>query len=461
MLFNSSSFLLFFIAVFIVNYLLGKHLTIRHLFLLCSSYYFYSVWNGTYLLLILVSTLIDYLAAIYITYSKNKAYRKMTLWVSLITNLGILGIFKYYNFFIDSAYAFFGLIGISFQYSTLEILLPVGISFYTFQSMSYTIDVYKHKLSAERNFVRFALYISFFPQLVAGPIIRPTDFLPQLKLPFSLTKEQFFFGLGLIWFGLFKKVVLADFFASYADAYFLNIAEVYTVFEVLIGVYAFAFQIYFDFSGYTDVAIGAALLLGYKVPKNFFFPYSADSLSEFWRRWHISLSTWLRDYLYIPLGGSKEKKYRNLFLTFLISGFWHGAAWNFVIWGAYHGVILIIENIIKKYIQKSLPYVFKQLIVFHLVCIGWWLFRVEDVSAFLYFLNLSTFIDKSVITFGMLLVLVLGIGIYTLEALSSHIELKSFFLSLPYGIHVLVHSLLFILITVFGDFGKPFIYFQF
>ncbi len=460
MLFNSSSYLLFFIFVFIINFYLGNRFKLRYLFLLFVSYYFYSAWNGMYLALILVSTIIDYFVSIGIDVTNNKKKRKVLLWLSIIMNLLILFTFKYYNFFIISAYDFFNTIGVPFQYSTLEVLLPVGISFYTFQSMSYTIDVYNKKLQAEKSFTNFALYIAFFPQLVAGPIIRPTDFLPQLKNKYKLTKEDFILGISFIWIGLFKKVVLADFFAIYADNFFNDLAPS-SFFDILIGVYSFAFQIYFDFSGYTDVAIGSALLLGFKIPRNFFYPYFSMNLSEFWRRWHISLSKWLRDYIYIPLGGGRVKKYRNIFITFTLSGIWHGAAWNFLIWGIYHAILLIAEDLLKKMKIFTLPLILKQFIVFNLICIGWIFFRIENISDIVNILYIDQMVDITNIKVFHVVIFILVFCLLLLEFYSNKISLIDFLLKQNIGFQIVLHSIIFLLVVVMGSFGKPFIYFQF
>lgn len=458
MLFNSGSYLQFFILVFIVNYLLGRTTTPRHLFLLVASCYFYACWNNMYLILILISTLIDYIVSRSMDGASDSHAKKLLL-VSIFLNLTLLGVFKYYNFFIDSAYDFFNKIGIPFQYTSLKVLLPVGISFYTFQTMSYTIDVYRKKMKAEKSFIRFALFVAFFPQLVAGPIVRADTFLPQLRKKYRITKKQFMIGMGLIWFGLLKKVIFADFFARYSDSFFSNIASSHNFLDILLGVYSFAFQIYFDFSGYTDAAIGCALLLGYIIPINFLYPYSARSIRDFWQRWHISLSTWVRDYLYIPLGGGRKKKVRNTMITFGLSGLWHGAAWHFAIWGLYHGVLAVFENFFKKKIDIKFPVIIRQLIVFHIVCIGWILFRVSSAGDIKWvFINNSPLNE---IYYGQILASILIIVFYVLEIISERVTLKNWVFKQKYLAQISIHALIFLIIVVLGNFGNPFMYFQF
>ena len=405
--------------------------------------------------------MLDYELAIWIADSNEKRKKKQLLILSMIGNLGVLAVFKYYNFFIDSAFELFTSIGIPFQYSTLEILLPVGISFYTFQSMSYTIDVYRKDQKPERDIVKFALFISFFPQLVAGPIVRPHDFLPQLSQPFKVCKAWVLAGIGLILLGLMKKVVFADFLAKYSDMYFSHLNDTQTLWDAMLGIYSFAFQIYFDFSGYTDVAIGAALLLGFKIPRNFYYPYAAQSMSEFWRRWHISLSSWLRDYLYIPLGGYYHKS-RNLMLTMLLSGLWHGAAWHFVVWGGSHGLAMVLESKLKKVWIIRLPGWIKQLLVFHLVCLGWVLFRIEsleDLPLVLHSMMNISHVESW--TIGNLCALFLCVVFYLYQTFHSQFDVKSFVERRSVITQAATHAVLFTLIITLGSFGIPFIYFQF
>lgn len=461
MLFNSTGFLLFFVLVFILNALLGQRLFYRNLMLLIASYYFYASWNGYYLGLIILSTLIDYILAMKLESTEDTRHRKRFLTLSVCANLGLLGLFKYYNFFIDSAYTFFSAIGLPFQHSTLELLLPVGISFYTFQSMSYTIDVYYKRMPAEHNLMRFALYIAFFPQLVAGPIVRAIDFIPQLYKKYEFNKEDFMLGTSLIWIGLVKKVLLADFFARYADAYFSHMDMPHGLLDLLLGAYAFAFQIYFDFSGYTDTAIGCALLLGYRIPRNFNYPYAATTLADFWRRWHISLSSWLRDYLYIPLGGGRVRKARNILMTMGLSGLWHGAGWNFILWGLLLGFGMNIESWLKKIISYRPPVWLARLLVFHLVCLGWILFRMQDIG------NLSLIPGHletwslTGITYGQVTALLLAASLLIYQHISAGFELRTILFRIPAPLQIGTHALMLTLIVALGNFGNPFIYFQF
>jgi len=460
MLFNSVDFLIFFIIVFSVNYALRKTLKPRVLFLLLCSYFFYASWNNYLLLLILASTLIDYFAALQIEKAETPIHKKAFLYVSIILNLGVLGFFKYFNFFIESAHTFFSSIGIPFHGATLEILLPVGISFYTFQSLSYSVDVYRKTISAEKSFSKFALYISFFPQLVAGPIVRSQDFFPWLKNVYRLSKKEFILGTSLIWFGLFKKILLADFLALYSDKYFENIsASTHTIVDLVLGTLCFSMQIYLDFSGYTDVALGAALLLGFTFPMNFNYPYLAKTFSEFWQRWHISLSYWFRDYVYIPLGGNRTNKTsRNVMITMLLSGLWHGAAWNFILWGAFHGVLLTFQ---KQLLSFSKHVLAQRIFVLICIIIGWYIFRIKQLSDMGYSLaHLQNFNIIS-IELGQVLALIIVLLLFIYQLKSKTLNLKQKVLNLPIPMIIFVHASIFLLITILGDYGKPFIYFQF
>lgn len=340
MLFNSLQFLIFFPIVILLYYLLPH--SKRWIFLLLASYYFYMSWNPAYIVLILISTLVDYFAAIKMSEQDNINKRKIYLFFSLFANLGLLFIFKYFNFFNDSVRLLFQSLGVNYGVPSLSLLLPVGISFYTFQTLSYTIDVYRGVTKPERHFGIFAVYVSFFPQLVAGPIERSERLLPQFRVPVIPNENNFSSGMKLMVWGFFKKVVVADNVAIIVNQVYNNVNE-YQGLPLIIATFLFAIQIYCDFSGYSDIAIGSARVMGIHLMKNFNTPYFSKSITEFWKRWHISLSTWFRDYVYIPLGGnrvSKPRHYLNLFLTFLISGLWHGANWTFVIWGALHGGVL-------------------------------------------------------------------------------------------------------------------------
>jgi len=335
MLFNSIEFAIFFPIVFIVYWLVAKKIVLRNFWLLLTSYVFYGWWDWRFLLLIAFSSLVDYLVGRRLGKATEERERKKLLLLSLGVNLGLLFYFKYTNFFIESFVDSFRLFGSKLELSTLEIILPVGISFYTFQTLSYTIDIYKKKLEPTKNALAFFAFVSFFPQLVAGPIERASHLLPQFYVRHKFNYAQVKSGCLLILLGLFKKMVIADRAAIYVNSIF-NSTETQDGVTYFLASILFAFQIYCDFSGYSDIAIGLGRTMGFDLMKNFDSPYSSKSLTEFWRRWHISLSTWFRDYVYIPLGGSKNGKFRtyfNLFLVFLISGFWHGAALTFIIWG--------------------------------------------------------------------------------------------------------------------------------
>ena len=341
MLFNSLEFWIFFSLVLLFSRLLPRRP--RNLFLLGASYLFYMWWDARFIVLIVASTLVDFLVGRSLHNARGRS-RWWLLIASLAANLGLLGFFKYYNFLAGSLA---GLLGISARTLHLDIILPVGISFYTFQSMSYTIDIYRGKLEPVKRLTDFALYVAFFPQLVAGPIVRAREFFPQLFQWRPPSHERTEKGISLILVGLVKKMVLADNFARISDLYFGDVAAHPGAWAAWSATFAFAMQIFFDFSGYTDIARGCGRLLGYEFPVNFRRPYLAGSITEFWRRWHISLSSWLRDYLYIPLGGNRRGSwttYENLMVTMLLGGLWHGASWNFVLWGGYHGLLLAGER---------------------------------------------------------------------------------------------------------------------
>lgn len=389
MFFNSLEFLVFFPIV------VGLYLMVpdrfRWMLLLAASYYFYAAWRLEYLILIIASTLIDYGAALRMDAASSKRGKRSWLIVSLVSNLGILFSFKYFNFFNESTRALFDQFNIFYDVPAFDVLLPVGISFYTFQTLSYTIDVYRGERGAERHLGIFALYVAFFPQLVAGPIERSTQLLPQFFKKVELTYDRTVDGLRLILWGLFKKLVIADRVAVYVDYVFGNPGE-FSGPTILIAAYFFAFQIFCDFSGYSDIAIGTARILGYDLMDNFRRPYFSKSIAEFWRRWHISLSTWFRDYVYIPLGGNRVVKWRwyyNLALVFVISGLWHGANWTFVVWGGLHGMYLIVSIITSDFRNRlwaRLPFGsrtrrwFAAFCTFHLVTLTWIFFRADTLE---------------------------------------------------------------------------------
>ena len=387
MLFNSYVFWVF-LAIVMVLYSVLRHRK-QNIMLLIASYIFYGWWDWRFLSLILLSTIVDFNVARAIGKTSSPRRRKSLITISLVTDLGILGLFKYYDFFISSFDNLLVSLGIHAQFPLMHLILPVGISFYTFQTLSYTIDVYRGKMTPTPHFLDFALYICFFPQLVAGPIERSTHLLPQVTNPRVRRREDFREGLYHVMIGLLKKVVIADNLAAVVDMVFQTPIDQLSGTECLFGVYAFAFQIYGDFSGYSSIAQGVAKWLGFDLMFNFRMPYFAQSPSEFWRRWHISLSTWLRDYLYIPLGGNRFgsfNTYRNLLITMLLGGLWHGAAWTFVAWGAFHGLLLCIYRPFEPDrhatpVQRSWPIrLFKVVVMFHLVCFSWLLFRAESIT---------------------------------------------------------------------------------
>ncbi|GAB4322987.1 MAG: MBOAT family protein [Bacteroidales bacterium] len=391
MLFNSLEFIVFFPLVVALYFAIPGRF--RWILLLLASYYFYMSWNYKYIILIVFSTLVDYFAALAMGRTDNKRYRKGLLAISLISNLGLLFYFKYFNFFssnvnlISEKYNLFG------QVPLMHFLLPVGISFYTFQTLSYTIDVYWGKKEPEKHLGIFALYVAFFPQLVAGPIERSTRLLPQFYKTYKFDYVRIRNGLVLMIWGFFKKVVIADRLAEYVDMAYNN-PDSFSGLQHLMATFFFGSQIYCDFSGYSDIAIGSAMVLGYDLMTNFRRPYLARSIREFWQRWHISLSTWFRDYLYIPLGGNRVVKWRwyyNLFITFLISGLWHGANWTFVIWGALHGAYLVLAIWTQPFRKKIglcvheeahpvLANAFHILWTVVLVYFAWIFFRANSVS---------------------------------------------------------------------------------
>lgn len=402
MLFNSLSFLAFLAVVLIVYPRLNFRR--QNLFLLTASYYFYGSWDWRFTSLLMVSTVVDYYVGPAIFKSTDQHKRKLLLAISMVVNLGILGFFKYFNFFVSSMADLLGTWGMNPNMPVMSIVLPVGISFYTFQTMSYTIDIYRGRLSPTSNFIDFALFVSFFPQLVAGPIERARVLLPQIGSSRTVTRTMVVTGVNLILMGYLKKVAIADTLAPLVEQTFSDPAG-HNSGQLVTGVYAFAFQVYGDFSGYTDIARGVARLLGFELMENFNAPYLSRSITEFWRRWHISLSTWLRDYLYIALGGSRKGEFRtyvNLFLTMLLAGLWHGAAWTFVTFGALHGVYLTFERIRLKgddldisWPRSPLGWVASLgaiLLTFHLHCISLVLFRSPSLSsAWQYLVGISRF----------------------------------------------------------------------
>ncbi|MBN2802655.1 MAG: MBOAT family protein [Deltaproteobacteria bacterium] len=388
MAFNSIEYAILFLTAFSLFWLLHNRPKTRMLVLLVASYIFYASWVPKYLLLIILSSTVDYLTGGAIYKTDKNWQRKILLSVSIIINLGILAIFKYFNFFAVEFSNLMGTFGMEVTPWHLKFLLPVGISFYTFQSLSYTIDIYKKQLEPAKYYYQYLLFVSFFPQLVAGPIVRAKTLLPQFLLKPRLSADRGSAAIFLIATGLVKKVVIADYLGAHlVDPVFSNPA-MYSSVEALMGAYAYAFQIYADFSAYSDIAIGSAALLGFEIPINFNAPYTASNLRDFWQRWHISLSTWLRDYLYIPMGGSKKgsiRTYINLALTMVIGGLWHGASLTFLFWGAIHGAALIATRFIQRHkITSKIPVKIQKalgvFLTFNVVTAAWVFFRAPDFN---------------------------------------------------------------------------------
>ena len=394
MFFNSLDFAVFLPIVFILYWFVAqKNLKLQNALIVVASYVFYGWWDWRFLSLIIFSTVVDYLVGQKLRTEEKQSKRKVLLWTSIIVNLGFLGFFKYYNFFLENFVDAFSLFGMQINANSLNIILPVGISFYTFQTLSYTIDVYRKKLEPTKDFIAFSAFVCFFPQLVAGPIERATNLLPQFYKKRTFEYNKAVDGMRQILWGLFKKVVIADNCAEFANQIFNNSADMNGS-TLVLGAIFFTFQIYGDFSGYSDIAIGTSRLFGFDLKQNFATPYFSRDIAEFWRRWHISLSTWFRDYLYIPLGGSRGgtwMKVRNTFAIFLVSGFWHGANWTFIIWGALNAIYflpLLLTNNNRKNLGvvaegKLLPSfreLFAMLTTFILTVFAWIFFRAENIS---------------------------------------------------------------------------------
>ena len=476
MLFNSFEYLIFLPTVYILYwFVFNKNLKIQNTLVLLSSYLFYGWWDYRFLSLIFLSTVVDYIIGLNIPKQDLQKNQKLLLWTSVLFNLSVLGFFKYYNFFVDSWIELFSSLGYEIKSVwTLNIILPVGISFYTFQTMSYTIDIYRKKLEPTKDFTSFATFVSFFPQLVAGPIERASNLLPQILKKREFNYEQVVQGIRLILWGMFKKVVIADSLAPIVDDIFSNYQD-FGGGTLLLGAIYFSFQIYCDFSGYSDIAIGTSKLFGFELMSNFKFPYFSRNIGEFWRKWHISLSTWFRDYLYIPLGGSqggKWKSIRNIFIIFLVSGFWHGANWTFIIWGLFHSILFLPSFIFKTnrkhknsiIAQHTMLPTFNEflqvVITFLLVTIGWVFFRSETIKDSIGYL-ISMISDISTFTH-----LSPKIGFYTLILIlvdwTQRYNERSLFFNFPkflFKIFVLICIVL-ILISFKND-SQQFIYFDF
>lgn len=394
MLFNSLNFAIFLPIVFVLYWFATKvNLRLQNILLLISSYFFYACWDWRFMFLLIFSTLLDYFTGIKIHVSTNQRKKLFWLWLSISVNLGFLGVFKYYNFFATSFADGLSLLGFKANLGSLQVMLPVGISFYTFHGLSYVIDVYKNRIKPERNFIDYSVFVSFFPLLVAGPIERATHLLPQILKKREFDYSKAVDGLRQVLWGLFKKIVIADNFAEPANTIFNNSAE-YSGSALFLGALFFTIQIYCDFSGYSDIALGTARLFGIELLRNFAFPYFSRDIAEFWRRWHISLSSWFKDYLYIPLGGSKGgiwMKIRNTFIIFVVSGFWHGANWTFIIWGFLNALYIMpsilfntnrnhLDIVAKGKILPTLNEFLSIILTFSLTLFAWIFFRATNVT---------------------------------------------------------------------------------
>ena len=476
MLFNSIEFLLFLPTIFILYwFVFNKNLKYQNTLILVSSYVFYGWWDYRFLSLIFLSTIVDYVIGLSISNQSSKKKQKSLLWGSVLFNLSVLGFFKYYNFFVDSWVELFSSLGYEIKSIwTLNFILPVGISFYTFQTMSYTIDIYRKKLEPTKDFISFASFVSFFPQLVAGPIERASNLLPQILKKREFQYDQVIQGLKLILWGMFKKVVIADSLAPIVDDIFSNYQD-FGGGTLWLGAIYFSFQIYCDFSGYSDIAIGTSKLLGFELMSNFKFPYFSRNIGEFWRRWHISLSTWFRDYLYIPLGGSQEGKWksiRNIFIIFLVSGFWHGANWTFIFWGLFHSILFLPTFMFNKNrnytssiiaantLLPSLKEFINVVTTFLLVTIGWVFFRSESIGdSFSYLtsmisnINIVTHLSPKISFYILVLVLV---------DWTQRFDERNLFVTFPKLIFkIFVIICVFLILINFKKESQQFIYFDF
>ena len=473
MVFNSLHFVWFFLVVYALYRVLPHRA--QNWLLLVASYYFYAAWNWRFLGLLVASTLVDYTCGRALAGSHSPATRRALLCLSLGFNLALLGFFKYFNFFADNLHAVFGTLGWQLDFVTVHVLLPVGISFYTFVTMSYVIDVYRREITPTRNLLDFAVFVAYFPHLVAGPILRASRLLPQIANPRTVSREQLSDGLWLIAWGFFQKIFVADNLASLANMVFDPAAHPSGV-NVLLGTYAFAFQIYGDFAGYSNIARGTSKLMGIELIENFRFPYLVRTPQEFWRNWHISLSTWLRDYLYIPLGGSRgsaAQTNRNLLITMVLGGLWHGAAWTFVLWGAYHGILLVAfraaDRVRAFHAWVASPWPLARItswaVMFHVTCYGWLIFRARSArqladmtqSLFTAFSPSSTTVDGLLVPLLMYTTPLLVV--HVCEALYDDLLVVP---RLPVGVRYSVYAATFYLTMLFGNFGgAEFIYFQF
>lgn len=511
MAFNSVKYVIFLPIVVLIYFLIpirknkNNSNSYRNIFLIIASYYLYMCWVPQYAVLLFFSTALTYITSIILDRIDNKKYRKVCLITSIVLNLGILFIFKYYNFFIYNINSILINFGINWNFPTSSLLLPVGISFYTFQTIGYSIDVYRKDIKAEKNFINYTLFVSFFPKLVQGPIEKAKDIIPQFKEIHKFDYSSSVEGLRMILIGMFKKVVIADTVVIYVNAVFNNV-EQYTGLTLLFAVFLFSIQIYCDFSGYSDIAVGSAKLLGFRLMENFHAPYFSQSIGEFWNRWHISLNNWFKDYVYIPLGGNRKgfrRKLINLFIIFLLSGIWHGASWTYIIWGALNGIYRVVQELIRKcckpleFNYKSLykaKKVIKIVITFGLICFSWIFFRANTINDAVYivqnmFTNISitnlinncyTIVNESLVNvstmryfyFGIIIISILILFMIDIKSCKKSGNQKALATNVLVRINKAIRWGIYIIFTVtiiwmfivqngiFGQTGQ-FIYFQF
>jgi len=471
MLFNSLSFVVFLIIVLALYYSKLLQWTNKKRMLLLASYVFYGLWNPPLVILLWISTIVDWTAGNKLAVETNNKKRKMWLLLSMFVNLGFLAFFKYGNFLLENFISLMNSIGIEYQAQPMDIILPMGISFYTFQTMSYTIDIYNKKIKPAHTFLDFALYVTFFPQLVAGPIVRAKDLITQFYEEKKATTQQFIWGTFLLTIGIFQKVVLADtLLADVSDDVFGS-KDILHSLDAWTGTLAFSGQIFFDFAGYSTCAIGIALMLGIILPDNFRYPYASIGFSDLWRRWHISLSTWLRDYLYIPLGGNRNgitRMYVALMLTMLLGGLWHGAAWTFVIWGALHGTYLVVERLLKNKIRIKINNyngILLALLTYTLVNFTWVFFRAREFStaknmiSSMLFMNSES--EKILHGFDIAKVLTLTGLLFICHWVMRNTSMKAVSQKISPLVLGIVWAIMLFLIAIAQGSGEQFIYFQF
>jgi alginate O-acetyltransferase complex protein AlgI len=471
MLFNSLGFLVFLIVVLILYNVKRIPWIHKKAMVLIASYLFYGLWNPPLVLLLWISTAVDWAAGNQLSREENPRKRKLWLMLSMGFNLGFLGFFKYGDFFLENFVALLNMLGMDFQARPMDIILPMGISFYTFQTMSYTIDIYQRKNPPARTFLDFALYVTFFPQLVAGPIVRAKDLVTQFYEEKKATLDQFFWGAFLLTLGIFQKVVLADTLLSGTSDTVFGSDKTLHFWDAWAGTLAFSGQIFFDFAGYSTCAIGVAMMMGIMLPHNFLYPYGAIGFSDFWRRWHITLSTWLRDYLYIPLGGNRfgiARMYAALMITMLLGGLWHGAAWTFVFWGLLHGVFLVAERLIRPYfrVHASAWYaVIFAFMTFTAVNFSWVFFRAREFDTASSLIQSMLFLqsngEKILGEFELIKVMLISAGLFLTHWFMRHYTVKMIASGINTFLFGLLWALLLFFILISQGKGEQFIYFQF